>query len=346
MRRPLLSTLAITALCAASAFAQAPGEYEMELWRSAARLDTRAAYEAYLRAFPTGAFADMARAGLARTAASPAGPGAAPPAAPATPAAPAAPAAAPAAGPVSALAPFAGPVNSGSTDLALGDRLVGPGVIMVGNVGNRRQLVVPAGEWVLLAAEDHATKDRVPVSMATLAFGQFQGSQLRSLLVATFNRRSVATQSGSPGNALAGGQLPTWRQAQRCEAAAPAHGLPETTTSRWLRRCVLMRSAGDWLAAFPEAAPLAEPVAASLAALKGKLPPAFAHLSEVHMSDVRYGYAGLTRLDTAEVGSAADRAAWLRGYAALAERGYTRDFSSNDLVPGATNPTREFELPY
>lgn len=337
MRRPLLSTLAITVLCAASAFAQAPGEYEMELWRSAARLDTPAAYEAYLKAFPAGAFADMARAGLARTAAAPAGTGAA---------APAAPAAAPAAGPVSALAPFAGLVNSGSTDLALGARLVGPGVIMVGNVGNRRQLVLPAGEWVLLAAEDHATTDRVPVSMATLAFGQFQGTQLRSLLVATFNRRSVTPQTGSPGNALAGGLLPTWGQAQRCEAAAPAHGLPETTTSRWLRRCALLRSAGDWRAAFPEAAPLAEPVGASLAALKGTLPPAFAHLSEVHMSDVRYGYAGLTRLDTAEVGSAADRAAWLRRYAALAERGYTRDFSSNDLVPGATNPTREFELPY
>lgn len=342
MRRPLLSTLAIASLCAASAFAQAPSDYEMELWRSAARLDTRAAYEAYLKAFPAGAFADMARAGLARTTASPGAPGAATPAAPAAPASPAT----PAAGPTSALASFAGPVNSGSTDLALGTRLVGPGVIMVGNAGNRRQLVVPAGEWVLLVAEDHATKDRVPVSMATLAFGQFQGSQLRSLLVATFNRRSVTPQSGSPGNALAGGLLPTWRQAQRCEAAAPAHGLPETTTSRWLRRCALLRGADDWRTAFPEAAPLAEPLAASLAALKGTLPPAFAHHSEVHMTDVRYGYAGLTRLDTAEVGSAADRAAWLRRYAALAERGYTRDFSSNDLAPGASNPTREFELPY
>lgn len=321
--------LAAATLFTAAAFAQAPGEYEMELWRSALRLDTPAAYEAYLKNFPQGAFADMARAALGRPAAAPAA---------------AKPAAAAPVVPTSALAPFTGPVNSAATELALGARLVGPGIITVGQVANRRQFVVPAGEWVLLAAEDHSTRTTVPVGMATLAFGQFSGNQLRSLLVTSFNRRAVAPQGGNPGSNVAGGLLPTWRHAQRCEVAAPMNGLPENTHTRWLRRCAALHAAGDWRAGFPEASPLVEPVESALAELKATLPPAFAHRTEVHLSDIRYGYLVVTRLDRADVGTAAERAAWVRRYAALAERGYTREFESNDLVPGSPNPTREFDL--
>lgn len=322
----LLSSLCL--LAAGTAFAQAPSEFEMELWRSATRLDTPAAYEAYLKAFPQGAFAAMAKAALGR-------PGAAPPAAPATAVAPA----------PAVLAPFTGPVNSGASDLPLGARLVGPGVITVGSLGNRRQLIVPAGEWILLAAEDHNTKAAAPVAMSSMAFGQFSGPQLRSLLVFTFNRRQVTPQTGNPGSNMASGMLPTWRLAQRCENAAPAHGLPETVTSRWLRRCALVQGAGDWQRAFPEAPTIVEPIDAAMQALKGEW-PRFALRSEVHLTDIKFGYEGVTRLDAAAVGGAAERAAWLKRYAELAEKGYTREFESNDLVPGTPNPTKEFALPF
>jgi hypothetical protein len=64
---PLTTFLSSLCLLASSAaFAQAPNDFEMELWRSATRLDTPAAYEAYLKSFPQGSFAAMAQAALAR----------------------------------------------------------------------------------------------------------------------------------------------------------------------------------------------------------------------------------------------------------------------------------------
>ena len=123
----LTAILSATLLLATGALAQAPGEVELEMWRSAARIDTPAAYQAYLAAYPGGSFAPMARAALAKAA--PAG------GAPAT-----------GAPPMGALAPLVGSVSSGSTELATGAKLVGPGVVTVGSVGAKRQLLIPAGE--------------------------------------------------------------------------------------------------------------------------------------------------------------------------------------------------------
>ena len=43
-----------------------PGAYEVEVWRATAKLDSPE--EAYLRRFPNGAFAELARMSLAKTA--------------------------------------------------------------------------------------------------------------------------------------------------------------------------------------------------------------------------------------------------------------------------------------
>lgn len=334
---PLLLALAIACVPAAG---QAPGDYELELWRSATRLDTPAAYDAYLKAFPQGAFAAMARAALAKAGATPAIPTAAAAASVPMPASPA-PAARTAPAP-SSLRPLAGEVTSGSTELAVGTRLVGPGIVTVGSLGAKRQLPLPAGEWVLLAAVDHGTRSTVSVSMATLAFGQFSGAQLRTLLVATFNRRAVTVPSGSTGNLVASGSLPRWASAEACDAALDAELMRGITSPRGLRRCAALRRAGDWREAFPDAPTLLEPLDRSLATLGAQV-PAFAWRSEVHLSDLRYGYLVYTRLDVD--GPEGARREWLRRFVPIAQSAYHREFDTYDLEPGRAPASPAFDLP-
>lgn len=319
----LTAILSATLLLAPPAFAQASGEIELELWRSAARIDTPAAYEAYLAAYPNGRFATMARAAVAARG---------------EPAAAVPEAAAP-----SALATYNGGVTSGATDLAVGTRLVGPGVVTIGSVGARRQLVLPAGEWVLLAAEDHRSGGTAQFSLASLAFGQFSGARLRSLLVTSFNRRAVAIQSGNAANLQAMGMLPRWTAAEQCEAAGTADLFREVAGTPALRHCAAVRPADDWRAALA-ATPLAEPVDATLKALRATTSP-FALRSELHFTDQRYGWLAVTRLDTAAAGAVPARIDWLRRYVPLARRGYGRELEVDDLQPGQAVAAKGLELP-
>lgn len=313
------ATLALGALLAGAALAQAPGDYEMELWRAAARLDTTAAYDAYLAAFPNGAFAAMARAALAKH----------------TP-----PAAAVTSGPASTAAPLlpdtlpalAGEVSSGATGLAVGARLQGPGVLTVGSLGARRQLLLPPGPWTLLAAVDHRAPGTVQVGMATLAFGQFSGRQLRSLLLASFNRRSITIPGGSTQTQQALGLLPRWPSAERCEARSGQEHWLDVGGSRTLHHCAAVRPAGDWREALA-GPPVLDALQQSLQAL-GVALPAFATRSELHFTDLHYGLFGLLRLDSAEAGAAAERSAAWQRYLPVATLGQGRDIELEDLQPG------------
>lgn len=333
----LTAILSATLLLATGALAQAPGEVELEMWRSAARIDTPAAYQAYLAAYPGGSFAPMARAALAKA------PAAADVGATTANAltVSASPATAPAA---SALAPLAGSATSGSTELATGTKLVGPGVITVGSIGAKRQLVIPAGEWLLLAAEDHRTSGSLQHSLASLAFGQFAGTELRSLLVANFNRRAISVSSGGSGTYQAMGLLPRWTTAEQCEAATAADLLREVGGTPMLRHCAAVRPADDWRATLAQT-PLPEALDRVLKAVQASVPP-FALRSELHFTDQRYGWLGVTRFDTAAVGAAPSRADWLRRYLPLATRGYGRGIDAADLVPGQAASAKDIGLPF
>jgi len=46
------------------------------------------------------------------------------------------------------------PVGTGAIGFNIGDRFVGPGALSFGRFGARRQIVLPEGEWVALAATD------------------------------------------------------------------------------------------------------------------------------------------------------------------------------------------------
>jgi hypothetical protein len=335
--RALALGLGLFAAALAAAQPQ-PTPFELETWRAAASINTPAAYNAYLAQFPSGAFAAMAKAALEKLGVqSPATlPATLPATSPATSSA--------------ALGEMPGEIETSTTALALGDKLSGPGVITVGGLGSRRQLVLPRGEWLLLAGYDHASSDRTPVSMATLVFGRFEGTQLRSLLISSFNRRSVAHASGSPTNNVVGGSLPAWPAVARCEATEQAL-LREVSSARHTKVCAAakpLRPGDDSPVTWPA---VRERLVPALQAIGGKM-VGFNLSSEVQMSDVRHNYLGYVRLDcvgaTAATGPCPEAAAgsptlaarvqWLKAFAPMALDGLGRHIESDDLKPG--KPTR------
>jgi len=314
MRRALTAALVVAA---GAAQAQAPAEAELEFWRAATRLDTPASYEAYLAAFPRGLYAPLARAALDKLR-----PAAAPAAEPQAPLRPA------------RLAAFGRGVNSGASELPEGARLTGPGVVTVASIGTRKQLVLPAGEWVLLAAEDHRVGSTVKFTLASFAFGRFDGSRLTSLLVATTNARAVSASGGSPSNLVQMGYLPRWTVAERCEAGTRDDLALEVQSDRWMRRCAALRPAGDWRATLAEDTPaLADALAAALKTAGADVVP-FATRSEWQLTDARYAWLGVMRWDAA--GPVPARVAHLKAYLPLAAKGLLREFEGPDLQPGGS----------
>lgn len=295
----------------------AAAEIELESWRAASRLDTPEAYRAYLQRYPNGAFARFAELALAKQA------GGAP--APATPA-PAAPRVAPA-----ALATATAELDTNMIEMRVGDRLQGPGVITVGAIGSRRHVLLPRGEWVVLAGFDHRSANQVPVPMVTLAFGQFSGAELRSLLSVSFNRRAVAPVGGSGPSLVAMGMLPRWTAAEQCEAASPAHLHHAVAANRTVKHCEFLRPVAAGEDPWAGSGELRAGVDAALALLKGQpLRPALR--TEVHVTDNRLGYMAYARLDAAA--PAEPRAAWLKAFGPLAASAYERNLELDDLRPG------------
>jgi hypothetical protein len=176
-RRVLQAALAATLSCIAlggTALAQGgrpePSVVELETWRSATRINTPAAYAEYLSKFPDGSFAGMAQAAMRS------GTGAD---------------AASAALLARAEALRQGTPETGAVTFRVGDRFHGPGIVRSGWYGAKRQIVLPAGEWVVLAAYDHFADSYTRVQMTSLAFGRFRGERLDSLIAFVSNSRQV-----------------------------------------------------------------------------------------------------------------------------------------------------------
>jgi hypothetical protein len=302
----------------------AASEIELESWRAASRLDTPDAYRAYLAQYPSGAFARFAQLALAKLG----GP------------APAAAAPAP-----SALPAAMAELDTNIVELRVGERLNGPGVISVGSFGSRRHVLLPRGEWVVLAGFDHRSGNQVPVPMVTLAFGQFAGEQLRSVLAVSFNRRNVAPASGGGPSIVAMGMLPRWTAAEQCEAPSPALLHHAVAATRTLKHCDAMRRLAEGEDAWAGSGELRSGVDAALQLLKAQpLRPALR--SEVHLTDNRYGYMGYLRLDANL--PATERATWLKAYGPLAAGAYERELELDELRPGQPAPAsaQQLALPY
>lgn len=160
-----------------------PSAFELEMWRSASQINTPAAYAEYLARFPNGSFAGMAQAAL-KGGAAPAAPRAAGGASPALLA--------------KTEALRAREPESGAVTFRVGDRFLGPGIVRSGWYGAKRQIVLPAGEWIVLAVYDHYIDTFTRVQMTSMAFGRFRGERLDSLIAFVSNSRQVPVISATP----------------------------------------------------------------------------------------------------------------------------------------------------
>ncbi|WP_284617463.1 hypothetical protein [Aquabacterium humicola] len=328
----LLAALAASTcpvLCAAAATAAssppsaaAPTALEAEYWRSAERVGTADAYQAYLARFPEGFFAPLARAALAKTKQDGAAPGNAQ--ATATDGLP------PGAGPDVQPARIAAAAPSGAVSFAIGDVFQGPGSITVGWLGVKKQLVVPPGKWVVLAAEDSRSTHTRPVHLTTVVLGRFEGSTLRTTLEAIFNSR--------PGG---GG---TWTDMLKCEANEPVAAFQLRRTFANVNVCLQLRASkpnpsAGWTGAWAAAR-------TNIHALGARLNEAEGLATRVILQDNVFNYMRVSRFDwggwtdaaaassTPPLNVLQDRSAWAVTYAGFASKGLGKNLATEDLVPG------------
>jgi hypothetical protein len=224
--------------------------------------------------------------------------------------------------------------HSAAVSIGVGDRFRGPGPITVGWLGAKKQILIPNGEWVLIAAADLDSRHRPPAPLTALAFAHFDDRGPAALLVAVFTRR--------PGN-----PVHTWSDFSRCEADAPGRLWQEVPSRFPLGQCMLvepMRS--DLLAThMPEAlwAALVENLP-RLGIAAGSLQ--FTLKSTLYAVDNRGSYLQVRRLDRLAGGAKDSRVAWAREYLPLAAQGFRRDLDGPDLTPvGAAAARPPLKLP-
>jgi hypothetical protein len=328
-----------------------PTPVETEYWRSAERLGTPDAYRAYLATFPNGFYARLAAAALAKADTAAPQPVPSPTSQPAPPLVQhqvrsTAPSPTPSPGfpDAATLQKIADDADSSAVSFKIGDVFAGPGPLSVGRLGSRKQIVVPTGRWVVLAAEDGYSNHRTPVQMTAVAFGLFEGRAVRSIVTAAFDRRPGPVQF----------PLWSWDEAQRCDASGAGTRFHWAFTSGVVKQCVRVANfsslgpRGHWKGN------VWDPVRDSLNKLGVTVDGARGLLSEFHLTDNRAGYLHVSRYDfgASEVGGTSPgswgmgqeaaldlrleaRIQWAQEYAALAAAGLTRSIESDDLKPGA-----------
>jgi hypothetical protein len=338
-----------------------PGAAEVEFWRSTERLGTPDAYAAYLADYPSGHYAALAR--LALSAAGGKSPAPSVPAVPAVPfvssasSVPSVPSAgAHATTPAApepaqpALRHFSAAPASSAIAFRVGDRFSGPGIVTVGRLGSRKQLALPPGEWVVLAALDHDH----PVSgqFTTVRFGKFQGRRLQSMLGFTVNRSATSTSR--------------WTDIEQCAGASAGTLVHKASLPSAMRsECVAVHAVGGIRLADRRAG------AEALASLE-RLGASFdgpALTSVWYFAQRQHGYMRASRIDWlhATYGSDSGPAAswqpgalaaspereahaqallrWVEGYRLLAASGFTRALDLEDLQPGrAADPEDRLSL--
>lgn len=276
-------------------------QVEVDFWRSVERMGTADAYIAYLDTYPQGRFAPLARLALKKQAAETPKAGSDAVLTNASPA-PVQPAAVPPA--ATALAPVAAGNDklnkwsesaSGAITLDAGDRIQGPGVLTVGRIGVKKQLPIPDGAWLVVAATDHDSDPQhkhgfgvsVPnarIKLTTMTLAQFQGTWAKSLLVVTFNRLTT--------------DMPRfiWKEAEQCFTGASPAEFRHTQGDFSHRMCMQVRhdaKANIPAAMVPEHA---KEISANLGQLGGRL-GAYNTESVVHVIDQHASYMRIIRLD-------------------------------------------------
>lgn len=333
----LSALLGATASRAQQPGATAPDPVEMAFWQSTERIGTADAYRAYLARYPKGTFAPLATAAMGKV--DPATPHLAPATPSATP---------PSSAMVGTLRPFSMVPEGGAVSFNLGDELVGPIALPVGALGARKQVALPKGPWVVLAANHrhvtHAhflsTVGPVRVRITDTAFGKFSGNRMTSLLVASF------TDEKAPP--LSAGLLP-------CDTTATVQTVPirsdDPAPSGWRDEAATLSATSAALQGV-----VADDIRASLAKLGSQMPTQIALTSCFAFSDRqrgalrihRYVWPTAATLEGATAPGAWGALAvdasparkqvvdkvwsWARGYRGVARDGYLNDLDSVQLA--------------
>jgi hypothetical protein len=242
--------------------------------------------------------------------------------------------------------------NSGATDLSIGDKLYGPGAITVGWLGVKKQLLIPNGEWVVVAATDHNSSQAIPSQLTSMALGQFDGNAMKSLIIATFNRR--------PGS-----QNSNWNDAARCEIEDQRKLYIEKEGPPASRRCVFVRPVSNAQVRKTGHALLWQDLRTNLDSLNGKFGE-FNLESAQYVVDSRGSYLRVVRFDCTQTTSdgkgcaAIDdasvrdtqppagveaRIAWAKIYFRLAAPGFNKELNAENLTPGTETRYKSVLLP-
>ncbi|MBI5716071.1 MAG: hypothetical protein HZC37_00080 [Burkholderiales bacterium] len=336
---PALSYAQAAAQPAAQAPA-GPATADAEFWRSAERIGTVDALRAYLKAFPQGFYADLAKAAIDRLLAEgPRAPGGAP-GAPGAPAAGASPRTAAAAGLPAAPSTtglkidpaqlLAGTPTSGAITMLPGETYYGPGPITVGYLGAKKQLVLPNGAWVLLAVADRQSGHSPAVPLVSMVFGQFREGQLISLMSYLFNGRSAT--------------LRNWPEVEDCHAEKmPRGSVREASVQRAARVCGwTVRSATA-----PKVVDAAWEQAQGVVVRLGALMPAPPLLyTRAWATDNNGNYLGIRRSDFIATAAIGGRATWLRDYLPWMLEGLDKKIGASELEPNQSRaPNLRLALP-
>jgi hypothetical protein len=230
--------------------------------------------------------------------------------------------------------------GTGAIGFNIGDRFVGPGTLSFGRLGARRQIVLPEGEWVALAATDwraaltgNQTVARMEVSLATVVFGRFDGNRLVTAMRYTANTQPAPTLT--TGGAIGA----TWPDAERCGDPAPTRVFHERQQPDPFREdCVSIEMRPEPLA---EAGVANVQTLRSVERLGGNVGGA-AVATTISFSEMRrYGYLGIVRIDWPGADAGAEPAGaaatamrgWATDYRKIALEGYRSDYAGKALVP-------------
>lgn len=234
---------------------------------------------------------------------------------------------------------IAAPAPSQLVGFRIGDVLHGPGVVTVGGFGARKQLVVPAGDWVVLAAVDHDSKHRVAVRLTSVVLGRFDGRQLRSSFFAMFVSRPAPVGH-------------TWKEMADCEKGNPAARFKTRGQTANVGHCLQLLAvkprpmaswSGTWTA-----------VRDNLQQLEAWRDEGLGLVTEMVLTDNRGGFLRVVRFDHGQqqqlsgrhaAGHIEQRADWANSYVELAGEGLGAHLSVPDLQPGRRDARSQLALP-
>jgi hypothetical protein len=215
--------------------------------------------------------------------------------------------------------------ESGAVTFRIGDVFTGPGPLTVGWLGSKKQILVPAGPWVVLAAVDERFGW---ARMTHVALGQIEAKEIRSLLLFYLNSRPVPAST-------------TWPAATACELGPSAAVFHWASSAARDRQCV----AGSAMSFVSPEKWTGEPwmtIRANLVRMEiSSRPSDILRTDFVFTGDLGH-FLGVSRFDTGALGWATEsrdqtiggRRLWAQAYARLAAKGYRRELQVEDLRSG------------